>query len=62
MAEGAWLDCLEKEAEFLRANRVAVAAAISYSEEFLEFRLLNLLEAVRCARLVEEGRGGVCIA
>lgn len=60
-AEGPDLEVLRKEAEHLLANRSSIAAATGYAEDFIEFRLGNLLLAIQLAASVEGGVGGVNI-
>ncbi|MGE6760162.1 hypothetical protein ACQKGO_19260 [Corallococcus interemptor] len=59
--EGAELEVLKKETEHLLANRSTIAAATGYREDFIAFRLENLLLAVERALAVEGGLGGVVI-
>lgn len=62
LAEGADLDRLEHEVESLLASPLdALCARLQVSPEGLLFRVENIREAVRQARSVEGGRGGVSI-
>lgn len=60
-AEGDDLDRLEAEIDLLTHNLSAVAASTEVDEEGLRFRLDNMREAVRLARQVGGGAGGVYI-
>ncbi|RKI35807.1 hypothetical protein D7Y27_30240 [Corallococcus sp. AB004] len=59
--EGAELEDLKREVAHLLANRSTISAATGYREDFIAFRLENLLLAVERALAVEGGQGGVVV-
>lgn len=59
--EGAELEDLKREAEHLLANLSTISAATGYREDFIAFRLENLLLAVERALAVERGQGGIVV-
>lgn len=62
LAEGKWLDELEKEARMLAEKAAAVAAGTIHDESRVRFYARNILFAVEAARAAKGGIGGVSIA
>lgn len=59
---GEELDTFERDIRLVLAAREQLARATRYDEEFIEFRCLNALEAIRIAKLDPNGHGCVSIA
>lgn len=59
--EGSELEVLKREVEHLLANLSTLSAATGYREDFIAFRLENLLLATERAMAVEGGMGGISI-
>ncbi|MBN8472982.1 hypothetical protein JYJ95_41300 [Corallococcus exiguus] len=59
--EGTELESLKSEVEHLLANCSTISAATGYREDFIAFRLENLLLAVKTAMSVEGCLGGVVV-
>ncbi len=60
-AEASELDTLEQELGLLEKNLSVLAAHAKTLEETILFRIKNILEAIRLARQVPDGAGGVNI-
>lgn len=60
-AEGAELDELERELRIIRRDLVAIMHETGQDSDWLEFRLENIESALKSARDVTDGIGGVYI-